>query len=271
MASQADSTLPPLYCLNVQLDVKTERREEFLKCIRANQYGTLTTEPLAVTYIFGEDETTPNTFHFFEQYLGKEGFVAHTESPHFAAWEEFASSEPFTAPPKVSFYKEDSAGTPGLGKVEPGESTFGLIVRLCIKPDRRESFLAAMRADQDGALTAEPFCVSYIFGEDENEPDIFHMFELYKMAATDSWLTPSRHLTRLGQNSKQQIHFKSPRKSSTSTSRVLSKNSFSRQMGLIFTSTRRFGAASRKRQRQVLAYFLLHFWVLLVVIRLFGS
>ena len=180
MASQADSTLPPLYCLNIQLDVKPERREEFLKCIRANQYGTLTTEPLAVTYIFGEDETIPNTFHFFEQYLGKEGFVAHTESPHFAAWEEFASSEPFTAPPKVSFYKEDSAGTPGLGKVEPGESTFGLIVRLCIKPDRRESFLAAMRADQDGALTAEPFCVSYIFGEDENEPDIFHMFELYK-------------------------------------------------------------------------------------------
>ena len=61
------STASPLYCLNVQLCVKPEVRAQFLECIKANQRGTLTKEPLAKTYIFGEDEKTPNTFHFFEQ------------------------------------------------------------------------------------------------------------------------------------------------------------------------------------------------------------
>ena len=64
----------PLFCLNVCLQVKPERREEFLACIRANQKGTLATEPLAVTYAYGEDETTPDTWRFFEQYVGKAGF-----------------------------------------------------------------------------------------------------------------------------------------------------------------------------------------------------
>ena len=62
-----------LFCLNVCLRVKPERREEFLDCIRANQEGTLTTEPLAVTYAYGEDESTPDTWRFFEQYVGKAG------------------------------------------------------------------------------------------------------------------------------------------------------------------------------------------------------
>ena len=48
-----------LYCLNVALYVKPERREEFIETIAANQRGTLTTEPLAVTYLWGEDEETP--------------------------------------------------------------------------------------------------------------------------------------------------------------------------------------------------------------------
>ena len=81
------------------------RREEFLDCIRANQEGTLTKEPLAVTYAYGEDEATPDTWRFFEQYVGRAGFEAHTQSDHFAAWEVFASSEPspFSAPPEVKF------------------------------------------------------------------------------------------------------------------------------------------------------------------------
>ena len=87
--AQAESSEGALYCLNVKLCIKPEVREEFLDCIRANQRGTLSSEPLAVTYVFGEDEATPNTFHFFEQYRGIEGFEAHTKSPHFADWEQF--------------------------------------------------------------------------------------------------------------------------------------------------------------------------------------
>lgn len=134
---------PGTYALNVNLYVKEERREEFLKCILENQRGTMTDEPLAVLYDFGsrpptilrvcyapsgadvrcatkpgESDTERNTFHFQassdmclvecelripgadtrvgryqEQYLGREGFEAHTKAPHFAKWEEFAVSE----------------------------------------------------------------------------------------------------------------------------------------------------------------------------------
>ena len=79
-----------LYCLNVVLRVKAERRAEFLKCITNNQVGTMTKEPLAVEYTYGEDENTPNTFHFHEKYKGRAGFEAHTKAPHFAAYVKFA-------------------------------------------------------------------------------------------------------------------------------------------------------------------------------------
>mmetsp|Transcript_63320 Transcript_63320/g.125171 ORF Transcript_63320/g.125171 Transcript_63320/m.125171 type:complete len:289 (-) Transcript_63320:93-959(-) len=168
-----------LYCLNVKLCVKPERREEFLACIANNQRGTLGDEPLAVTYLFGEDEAQPNTFHFFEQYMGFAGFEAHTKAPHFAVWEAFVTTDPFTAEPVVSFYAEDAPGSPGPATTANGWSPFCLQVALHVKPDRRDAFLAAMRADQEGALTNEPRCITYVFGEDANKPNTFHMFEQY--------------------------------------------------------------------------------------------
>ena len=48
-----------------------------------------------------------------------------------------------------------------------------------MKPERRNAFLEAMRGDQEGALTTEPACASYLFGEDANEPNTFHMYEAY--------------------------------------------------------------------------------------------
>ena len=94
------------FCLNVRLCVKAERRVAFIACIRANQRGTLSSELLALEYTWGEDVDEPNTFHFFEKYEGRAGFDAHTATPHFAAWEEFAASEPFSRPPEVRFYEE---------------------------------------------------------------------------------------------------------------------------------------------------------------------
>ena len=55
-------------------------------------------------YEWGECTKEPNTFHFHEQYLGKEGFDAHAATPHFADWEAFAATDPFTKEPEVSFF-----------------------------------------------------------------------------------------------------------------------------------------------------------------------
>ena len=95
------------FCLNVNVFVKPERREDFLKAIAINLAGTLSKEPLNISYSWGESTTEKNTFHFQEQFKGEEGFIAHTNSPHFAIWKEFADAEdsPFWKPPVVVFFE----------------------------------------------------------------------------------------------------------------------------------------------------------------------
>mmetsp|Transcript_19474 Transcript_19474/g.28672 ORF Transcript_19474/g.28672 Transcript_19474/m.28672 type:complete len:247 (+) Transcript_19474:56-796(+) len=92
-------------CLNVELCIKPEVRDEFLDVIRNNKAGS-DREPLCLQYSWGENVHTPNTFHFHEQYIGEEGLAAHNVAPHFAVWEEFASKgNPFAKPPIVQKFK----------------------------------------------------------------------------------------------------------------------------------------------------------------------
>jgi quinol monooxygenase YgiN len=87
--------------MQVNLFVKPARRDEFLACIRANEKGTIGSEPLALEYSWAESMTEPNTFHFQEKYQGKPGFEAHQQTQHFADWEAFAGTDPFTKAPEV--------------------------------------------------------------------------------------------------------------------------------------------------------------------------
>lgn len=175
----APSALVTAYSLNVRIRVKPERRTEFLECIRANQQGTLSTEPLALEYLFGEDETVKNTFHFHEQYRGREGFEAHTGSPHFAAWRAFADTDPFTEPPEAVFFIERGAPrerTP----TSSGRGRYCLNVQMGIRPERRDDFLICAGANRRGTLDTESLALAYLFGEDENKPNTFHFHEQYE-------------------------------------------------------------------------------------------
>lgn len=87
-------------CLNVELCIKPEVRDQFLDVIRNNKAGS-DDEPLCRQYSWGEDIYDPNKFHFHEQYVGEEGLAAHFEGDHFKVWEEFAASDPFVRPPRV--------------------------------------------------------------------------------------------------------------------------------------------------------------------------
>lgn len=106
-ASNANPVTVKKFCVNVNLYVKPERREEFLKVIAINSAGTLANEPLNISYTWGESTTEKNTFHFQEQFKGEEGFLAHTNMPHFATWKVFADAEdsPFWKPPVVFFFE----------------------------------------------------------------------------------------------------------------------------------------------------------------------
>lgn len=92
-------------CLNVELCIRPEVREEFLAVIRQNKAGS-DREPLCLQYSWGESVDEPNTFHFHERYVGEEGVEAHNAAPHFKVWEEFASrGSPFARPPVVQKYR----------------------------------------------------------------------------------------------------------------------------------------------------------------------
>ena len=84
----------------VSFDVKPERREDFLRSILANEKDTMSLEPLARAYQWGEDLEVPNRFHFHEQYGGGfAGFQAHLDSEHIAQWNALVATDPFTAVP----------------------------------------------------------------------------------------------------------------------------------------------------------------------------
>eukprot|EP00978_Attheya_sp_CCMP212_P035868 scaffold158581_cov62-Attheya_sp.AAC.1 len=98
------------FCLHVELCIKPEVRDIFLEVIENNQKGsTSDVEPLCLQYVYGENKDIPNTFVFHEEYAGdnggKEGFDFHATTPHFAEWETFASTDPFTKPPVVDIFK----------------------------------------------------------------------------------------------------------------------------------------------------------------------
>lgn len=92
-------------CLNVELCIQPDVRDEFLRVIQNNKRGSDLDEPLCLQYSYGESIKQPNSFYFHEQYQGEEGLDAHNAAPHFKVWEDFAVNDPFTKPPVVQKYK----------------------------------------------------------------------------------------------------------------------------------------------------------------------
>jgi len=99
---------PNIFCLNVELCIKPEMRDEFLDVIANNKRGSDNDEPLCLQYSYGESLTKPNCFYFHEQYKGSdqglEGFENHCRATHFQVWEEFTTKNPFVKPPVVQKY-----------------------------------------------------------------------------------------------------------------------------------------------------------------------
>lgn len=103
--------VPIRSCFGVQVElcIKANLIEDFLDVIRINQNGSTTDEKLCLQYVWGESTVEKNTFVFHEEYMGddggKEGFDAHTQTPHFGVWEKFTEKEPFSRAPVVNFFK----------------------------------------------------------------------------------------------------------------------------------------------------------------------
>lgn len=79
-----------MFSLMVQLEVRPERREEFLAAIAVNAESSVRDEPGCHRFDVSAADGDPNRFALYELYTDAEAFAAHKRTPHFRAWREVA-------------------------------------------------------------------------------------------------------------------------------------------------------------------------------------
>jgi autoinducer 2-degrading protein len=57
-----------------------------------------------------------------------------------------------------------------------------LVVKIRIKPEHREQFIEQMRADAIGSERNEPGCLMFNIVQDNADPNVLHLFEVYRDA-----------------------------------------------------------------------------------------
>jgi (4S)-4-hydroxy-5-phosphonooxypentane-2,3-dione isomerase len=80
-----------MFSLVVQMEVRPDRREEFLAGMTANAEASVRDEPGCLRFDVSAVAGDPNRFFLYELYTGAAAFDAHKASPHFATWREVAA------------------------------------------------------------------------------------------------------------------------------------------------------------------------------------
>jgi len=163
---------------NVRLQVKPDCRDKFMASIQACQKATLE-EPLAVEYVFGEEEGSPNTFLLHEHYDGKKGFEEHVKTAHCKDWESFLESGALSEPPEKHPFLVRRLPNSEWSRTISWEPRFCVNSKVHVKPDMREKFLECVEQFQINTLEKEMMSLDFLVGEDENEADTFCIHEQY--------------------------------------------------------------------------------------------
>ena len=79
-----------MFSLVVQMQVRPDRREEFLAGMAANAEASVRNEPGCLRFDISAAAADGNRFFLYELYTDAEAFEAHKASPHFAQWREIA-------------------------------------------------------------------------------------------------------------------------------------------------------------------------------------
>lgn len=79
-----------MFSLVVQMEVRPNRREEFLAGMTANAEASVRDEPGCLRFDVSVAAGDPNRFFLYELYADAASFEAHKASPHFAQWRTVA-------------------------------------------------------------------------------------------------------------------------------------------------------------------------------------
>ncbi|OJW08369.1 MAG: antibiotic biosynthesis monooxygenase [Planctomycetales bacterium 71-10] len=100
-----------MFVVIANIQVKPESVEAFREACIANSRGSLQ-EPECLRFDVLQQQEDPTKFSLYEVYRRAEGFAAHKETPHYAAWAEKAAT--MQAGPRASakftkVYPEDAS------------------------------------------------------------------------------------------------------------------------------------------------------------------
>ena len=79
-----------MFSLMVQMDVRPERRADFLAGIAANAEASVRDEPGCLRFDVCSVDSDENRFVLYELYSDADAFAAHKAAPHFAQWRTVA-------------------------------------------------------------------------------------------------------------------------------------------------------------------------------------
>jgi autoinducer 2-degrading protein len=79
-----------MFSLMVQLEVRPERRDEFLAAIAENAAASVRDEPGCLRFDVCAVADDGNRFVLYELYADADAFAAHKAAPHFRVWREAA-------------------------------------------------------------------------------------------------------------------------------------------------------------------------------------
>mmetsp|Transcript_19240 Transcript_19240/g.39573 ORF Transcript_19240/g.39573 Transcript_19240/m.39573 type:complete len:272 (+) Transcript_19240:79-894(+) len=170
------------FALNAKMSVLPEKREAWLKQIKDDQMCTRKDEDGNLQFSISEDVETPNTFYLHEQFADKPAFEAHTQTPHFARYDEFLKTEKPFAPggePEIVFYSPMEESNWADAKRDIRKTAFCVTVNLYPKSEVRKEFLKVIANNKKGTDETEPLALQYTFGESAAEANTFHFHEQY--------------------------------------------------------------------------------------------
>ena len=88
-----------MYVVCVQIHVKPEFVEDFIRASHQNHDGTRRDEPNNVRWDLLQVEDDPTRFFIYEVYRSKDDFSAHQQTPHYLKWKETVAD--WMAEPRV--------------------------------------------------------------------------------------------------------------------------------------------------------------------------
>jgi (4S)-4-hydroxy-5-phosphonooxypentane-2,3-dione isomerase len=75
-----------MFALVVSLQVKPEKRDQFLSAAEDDSTCSVRDEPGCLRFDVLQDNADPNHFFFYEVYQDEDAVKAHTSTPHYARW-----------------------------------------------------------------------------------------------------------------------------------------------------------------------------------------